>query len=97
MRERVVVYVEREDGLLVFDHRDDSEAGTQVPAGGIEAGEDLADASSARPSKKPAFASRRSRRRSASTSISMDSANPPGATSFVRTPPRVSRALGSTW
>ena len=44
MRERVVVYVEREDGLLVFDHRDDSEAGTQVPAGGVEAGEDLADA-----------------------------------------------------
>ena len=44
MRERVVVYVERGDGLLVFDHRDDSEAGTQVPAGGIDAGEDLADA-----------------------------------------------------
>ena len=44
MRERVVVYVERGAELLVFDHRDHPEAGTQVPAGGIEPGETLAAA-----------------------------------------------------
>ena len=44
VRSRVVVYVEREDGLLVFNHRDHPEAGTQVPAGGIEAGETVAAA-----------------------------------------------------
>jgi ADP-ribose pyrophosphatase YjhB (NUDIX family) len=42
---RVVAYVTRErDGrreLLVFDHRDDPAVGTQVPAGRLEAGEDL--------------------------------------------------------
>ena len=43
-RKRVVVYVEREDGLLVFDHRDHPEAGTQVPAGGVDAGEGLIEA-----------------------------------------------------
>ena len=37
----MLVYVEREDGLLVFDHRDHREAGTQVPAGGVRPGEDL--------------------------------------------------------
>ena len=41
VRHRVVVYVEREDGLLVFDHRDHPEAGTQVPAGGVEVGESV--------------------------------------------------------
>ena len=44
-RARVVAYVTRERNgrreLLVFDHRDDPEAGTQVPAGRLEAGEDL--------------------------------------------------------
>ena len=39
MRERVVVYVERGPELLVFDHRDHPDAGTQVPAGGVEPGE----------------------------------------------------------
>jgi len=43
-RKRVVVYVEREDGLLVFDHRDHPEAGTQVPAGGVDAGEGPSEA-----------------------------------------------------
>jgi 8-oxo-dGTP pyrophosphatase MutT (NUDIX family) len=43
-RERVVVYVEREDELLVFDHRDHPEAGTQVPAGGVDHGETLIEA-----------------------------------------------------
>jgi 8-oxo-dGTP pyrophosphatase MutT (NUDIX family) len=43
-RERVLVYVEREDGLLVFDHRDHPDAGTQVPAGGVHEGERLIDA-----------------------------------------------------
>lgn len=43
-RQRVLVYVEREDGLLVFDHHDYPEAGTQVPAGGVHAGEDLTEA-----------------------------------------------------
>ena len=43
-RNRVVVYVEREDGLLVFDHRDHPEAGTQVPAGGVEQDEALFEA-----------------------------------------------------
>jgi 8-oxo-dGTP pyrophosphatase MutT (NUDIX family) len=44
LRKRVVVYVERDDGLLVFDHRDHPEAGTQVPAGGVHEGEDLIEA-----------------------------------------------------
>jgi 8-oxo-dGTP pyrophosphatase MutT (NUDIX family) len=44
VRSRVVVYVEREDGLLVFDHRDHPDAGTQVPAGGVDAGEGLIEA-----------------------------------------------------
>jgi 8-oxo-dGTP pyrophosphatase MutT (NUDIX family) len=44
LRKRVVVYVEREDGLLVFDHRDHPEAGTQVPAGGVEQDEALVEA-----------------------------------------------------
>jgi 8-oxo-dGTP pyrophosphatase MutT (NUDIX family) len=43
--DRVVAYVTRErDGrreLLVFDHRDHPEAGTQVPAGRLEPGEDI--------------------------------------------------------
>jgi 8-oxo-dGTP diphosphatase len=43
--DRVLAYVTRErDGrkeLLVFDHRDHPEAGTQVPAGRLEPGEDL--------------------------------------------------------
>ena len=34
-RRRVLVYVERDDGLLVFEHRDYPEAGIQVPAGGV--------------------------------------------------------------
>lgn len=44
MRKRVLVYVERADGLLVFEHRDHSDAGTQVPAGGVDEGESLIDA-----------------------------------------------------
>jgi 8-oxo-dGTP pyrophosphatase MutT (NUDIX family) len=44
LRDRVVVYVERSDGLLVFDHRDHPEAGTQVPAGGVHQGEHLIEA-----------------------------------------------------
>jgi 8-oxo-dGTP pyrophosphatase MutT (NUDIX family) len=44
LRKRVVVYVERDDGLLVFAHRDHPEAGTQVPAGGVHEGEDLLEA-----------------------------------------------------
>ncbi len=43
-RERVLVYVEREDGLLVFDQHGDPEAGTQVPAGGVKPGEALVEA-----------------------------------------------------
>lgn len=43
-RQRVVVYVERDDGLLVFDHRDHPDAGTQVPAGGVDPGEAVTDA-----------------------------------------------------
>jgi 8-oxo-dGTP diphosphatase len=43
--DRVLAYVTRErDGrreLLVFDHRDYPDAGTQVPAGRLEPGEDL--------------------------------------------------------
>jgi ADP-ribose pyrophosphatase YjhB (NUDIX family) len=43
--DRVLAYVTRErDGrreLLVFDHRDHPEAGTQVPAGRLEPDEDL--------------------------------------------------------
>jgi 8-oxo-dGTP pyrophosphatase MutT (NUDIX family) len=44
MYRRVVAYVVRDGSLLVFDHRDIPEAGTQVPAGTVEDGEDLADA-----------------------------------------------------
>jgi 8-oxo-dGTP pyrophosphatase MutT (NUDIX family) len=44
-RARVLAYVTRErDGrieLLVFDHRDDPAAGTQVPAGRLDPGESL--------------------------------------------------------
>jgi 8-oxo-dGTP pyrophosphatase MutT (NUDIX family) len=43
-RQRVVVYVERDDALLVFDHCDHPEVGTQVPAGGIESGESMIEA-----------------------------------------------------
>jgi 8-oxo-dGTP pyrophosphatase MutT (NUDIX family) len=39
LRQRVVVYVERDSQLLVFDHQDDPQAGTQVPAGGVLDGE----------------------------------------------------------
>lgn len=43
--DRVLAYVTRKrDGhreLLVFDHRDHPDAGTQVPAGRLEPGEDL--------------------------------------------------------
>jgi len=43
--DRVLVYVTRERNgqreLLVFDHRDHPEAGTQVPAGRLEHGEDI--------------------------------------------------------
>jgi len=39
---RVVAYVVRGGDLLVFDHRDFPEAGTQVPAGTVENGEDPA-------------------------------------------------------
>jgi 8-oxo-dGTP pyrophosphatase MutT (NUDIX family) len=41
---RVVAYVVRDGALLVFDHRDVPEAGTQVPAGTVEEGEDPAAA-----------------------------------------------------
>jgi 8-oxo-dGTP pyrophosphatase MutT (NUDIX family) len=44
LRRRVVVYVERGAELLVFDHRDHLDAGTQVPAGGVLDGESLEDA-----------------------------------------------------
>ena len=36
VRRRVAVYVERGRDLLVFEHRDHPEAGTQIPAGGLE-------------------------------------------------------------
>ena len=36
--------MERDDHLLVFDHRDHPEAGTQVPAGGVLEAEELEDA-----------------------------------------------------
>jgi 8-oxo-dGTP pyrophosphatase MutT (NUDIX family) len=43
-RMRVAVYVERGSELLVFEHCDHPEAGTQIPAGGIEDGEGPCDA-----------------------------------------------------
>ena len=47
-RVRVAVYVTRdtENGreVLVFDHGDHAEAGTQIPAGGVEDDERLSDA-----------------------------------------------------
>ena len=48
MRHKVLAYIIRErDGrreLLVFTHRDDPEAGVQVPAGTVEPGEPIEDA-----------------------------------------------------
>ncbi|MGI5151704.1 NUDIX domain-containing protein [Plantactinospora sp. CA-294935] len=48
VRVRVAAYVVRDTPtgpeLLVFDHRDQPEAGTQVPAGGVDAAEPLEDA-----------------------------------------------------
>jgi 8-oxo-dGTP diphosphatase len=45
VRQRVLAYVTRERNgvreLLVFDHRDDPSAGTQVPAGRLDPGETL--------------------------------------------------------
>jgi 8-oxo-dGTP pyrophosphatase MutT (NUDIX family) len=41
---RVVAYVVRDGVLLVFDHRDVPEAGTQLPAGTVEDSEDPATA-----------------------------------------------------
>ena len=63
LRKRVVVYVEREDGLLVFDHRDHPDAGTQVPAGGVQRDEGLIEAAirevreetGVRPDAEPTF------------------------------------------
>lgn len=44
-RQRVAVYVlrrvDRSVHVLVFDHIDHPDAGTQIPAGGIEEGEDI--------------------------------------------------------
>jgi 8-oxo-dGTP pyrophosphatase MutT (NUDIX family) len=39
LREKVVAYITRRRRLLVFTHRDFPEAGVQVPAGTVEAGE----------------------------------------------------------
>ncbi|MCP9487410.1 MAG: NUDIX domain-containing protein [Gaiellaceae bacterium MAG52_C11] len=47
VRLRVAVYVERGSDLLVFEHRDHPDAGTQIPAGGLEPGE-TPDAGAAR-------------------------------------------------
>lgn len=44
MREKVVAYITSGARLLVFAHVDSPEAGVQVPAGTIEAGEDPAEA-----------------------------------------------------
>lgn len=45
MRQKVMAYVVREQAgqreLLVFEHRDQAEAGVQVPAGTVEPGEDI--------------------------------------------------------
>jgi 8-oxo-dGTP pyrophosphatase MutT (NUDIX family) len=41
---RVVAYVVRDGALLVFDHRDVPQAGTQFPAGTVEDGEEPAAA-----------------------------------------------------
>jgi 8-oxo-dGTP pyrophosphatase MutT (NUDIX family) len=45
VKKRVVAYITRDRNgqreLLVFDHRDHPEAGTQVPAGRLDPGEDL--------------------------------------------------------
>ncbi len=41
---KVVAYITLGDKLLVFNHRDYPEAGVQVPAGTVEAGEKIEDA-----------------------------------------------------
>ena len=40
LRRRVAVYVERGSDLLVFEHRDQPDAGTQIPAGGLQRDEE---------------------------------------------------------
>ncbi len=81
LRKRVVVYVEREDGLLVFDHRDHPEAGTQVPLSASSKTKSWLRLRSARFAKRLAFSSIQSRRSSGRTNISTDWANLPGVTS----------------
>lgn len=44
LREKVLCLVVRGSSLLVFDHADVPDAGVQLPAGGVEAGETPADA-----------------------------------------------------
>lgn len=39
LREKVLCFVTRDESLLVFEHADVPDAGVQVPAGGVEAGE----------------------------------------------------------
>lgn len=41
---KVLAYIIHNNKLLVFKHRDDPEAGIQVPAGTVEQDEDIADA-----------------------------------------------------
>ncbi len=44
LREKVLCFVVRASSLLVFEHVDVPEAGVQLPAGGVEAGETPAEA-----------------------------------------------------
>ena len=48
LRIRAAVYIVRDSSrgleLLVFDHRDYPEAGTQIPAGGVDTGESIEEA-----------------------------------------------------
>lgn len=44
VRVRVAVYLTRGDQVLVFDHVDFPDSGTQVPAGGVESDETLEEA-----------------------------------------------------
>ena len=44
LREKVLCFVYHGQSVLVFDHADVPDAGVQVPAGGVEAGETPAEA-----------------------------------------------------
>ena len=98
LRERVVVYVERHDALLVFDHRDHPEEGTQVPAGGVcKRARDWRRPQSARCAKRPALISKPNRRCWGGSHEHLDGLGQPAISHFFRVDaPMAYQTRGST-